>query len=535
MKNYLAILVLFLTLGSSLLGDEHFVRVSTIIIRGNLDEPEGLSLNKGEVHFVGLEIPGTTISRRRFKSDLESRFLNRDLVMDDLTDLKCQILLYYKKEGCPLVEVMIPPQEVTEEVLHVIVSESHLGEVHIKGNNWSSARFTERTLDLKKGDRIRTDQILVDLSYLNRNPFKRTDVIFSAGKEAGTTDIDIITKERRPYRVYAGVDNRGNEAIGNYRQYEGFNCGHFLGMDHLFSYQLTTSLPIGRMHAHAFYYSIPLPKTMSFDFYGGYSKIHSKTFSRFFRNSGENVQLSPRYRFPLFVALEGSHDFALGFDYKRSNNNLLFSEQPITAKMATLTQLVLTYQYQGLFGWEWGTFDAEFYLSPIRMFTHQNKGDYSLLSPKAIPQYWYFILGWQKTFALPHCMNIDIRLKGQYANQNLLPSEQLGLGGFDTVRGYREREVNGELGILANLEFRSPYFSLMKFRSLCQSNTSCDCSDTIKDALRFLAFIDYGFAERKHFVKGEKNAQYLIGVGPGLQYVIDPYLNLTLYWGFRLQ
>lgn len=514
--------------------NEKKIQVHSIVLANSEQHWEGMLANE-PIHIEGVQLPGSLKRQAKFKSDLEKRFLNRDLGISALEELQSAIIIYYKREGSPLVEVVIPPQDVTEGVLKIIVHESSVGKVKIVGNDWSSAKFTRKIIGLKQGERINTNDLLVDLSFLNKNPFKRTDILFSAGEEKGTTDIEVITNEKRPYRVYAGVDNRGNEAIGNYRQYEGFNCGRFLGMDHIFSYQLTTSIPFGRMYAHAAYYEIPLPMRMSLSFYGGYSHIRTKMFNHYFRNSGENVQFSTRYHLPLFAALQGSNDFSLGFDYKRSNNNVLFSEAPIFAKMATLSQLVMAYEYKDLFDRGWGAFDVQFYLSPFRMFSNQNKSDYQLLSPKAIPHYFYLTLGWENTWSLPHCMGIHIRIKGQIANQNLLPSEQLGLGGFDTVRGYREREINGEQGILANLELFSPYFSIFKWRSLCGSSLKRHCGDSAKDALRFLAFLDYGFVQKRHQIKTEKNAQYIVGIGPGLQYLIDPYLNLTMYWGFRLK
>ena len=39
-------------------------------------------------------------------------------------------------------------------------------------------------------------------------------------------------------------------------------------------------------------------------------------------------------------------------------------------------------------------------------------------------------------------------LTGQYSSVNLLASEQLGLGGFGSVRGYPERALRGALGAI---------------------------------------------------------------------------------------
>lgn len=534
----ITLLLLFLSI-SGLFSEElappdHIGRMKAIVF---VEDPGAIqkSPSLDGIHYVGIEVPGSIRAQRGLKQDLQNKFLSRDLTMDDLEDLRCHVILYYQSKGSSLVRVTLPPQDVTDGILHLIVTETRVGEVKTSGNDWSSASFTKRTLGLEEGDRINTDEINTDLSFLNRNAFKRTDVLFSPGKQPNTTDIELITKEKKPTRVYAGVDNRGNETIGNYRQFEGFLCGDFLGLDHTFSYQLTTALPSKRMHAHAAYYEIPLPHRMSLVGFGGYSKVHSKTFSSFMRSSGINVQVSGRYHFPLFSWGKAVNDVAFGFDYKRTNNNILFSEVPIIAKMATLSQFVLSYQYQDTRSKGWGLFDFELFISPAKWFSNQNKRDYQLLSPGALPRYFYFLTSWQKNFSLPHCMRVFVRLKGQYANQNLLPSEQFGLGGFDTVRGYREREINGDNGLLGNLEFKAPLFSLLKRKMLCYSNEASDCGESVTDNLLLLAFLDYGFVKRHKDVEGADNTQYIISVGPGLEYTIDPYLKIALYYGVRLK
>lgn len=490
--------------------------------------------NEPGIQWVGLKLPGTRWARSGLEDDLRNRFLERELTLQDIEDLKYRVILYYKEKGSSLVRVMVPEQDVTDGILHIIVKETRVGKVETKGNDWSSARFTRNTVGLKSGDKIDVNEINTDLAFLNRNPFKNTDVIFTPGQAANTTDIELITVEEKPARVYAGVDNRGNEAIGNYRQFEGFYCGDFLGLDHVFSYQFTTSLPLKRMHAHAVYYEIPLPYRMSLVGFGGYSSIHTKDFSTFMDNKGINVQVSGRYHFPMFPWGKAVNDFSFGFDYKRTNNNVLFSEIPIVAKTATLSQFVLGYQFQDTRRDGWGLFNFELFVSPAKWFTNQNKQDYQLLSPGALPRYFYFLTSWKKEFQLPHCMRIGLRLKGQYANQNLLPSEQFGLGGFDTVRGYREREINGDNGFLGNLEFKAPLISLFKGKILCNDDANLNTINA-KDALLLLAFVDYGFVNRHKKVPGADNTQYIVSVGPGLEYAISPYFQAAVYWGIRLK
>jgi hemolysin activation/secretion protein len=51
------------------------------------------------------------------------------------------------------------------------------------------------------------------------------------------------------------------------------------------------------------------------------------------------------------------------------------------------------------------------------------------------------------------------RARGQYARDALIPGEQLGLGGFASVRGFRERETAGDEGYFVNLEAYAPMWT----------------------------------------------------------------------------
>ncbi|MDD7056287.1 MAG: ShlB/FhaC/HecB family hemolysin secretion/activation protein [Selenomonadaceae bacterium] len=54
---------------------------------------------------------------------------------------------------------------------------------------------------------------------------------------------------------------------------------------------------------------------------------------------------------------------------------------------------------------------------------------------------------------------VRARLSGQYSPQQLLPVMQLGAGGRTTVRGFVERAIASDKGILGNLELYTPQFA----------------------------------------------------------------------------
>lgn len=117
-----------------------------------------------------------------------------------------------------------------------------------------------------------------------------------------------------------------------------------------------------------------------------------------------------------------------------------------------------------------------------------------------------------------------MRLQGQLSNGGLLSSEQLGLGGGTSVRGYEERASNGDQGFIAVNELRSPEYGLMRHL------TGRDAGDR----LQFLAFWDYGIANNRHPGFGEAKTAHLSGVGVGLRYSLPPYVSLRFDYGWGL-
>ncbi len=56
----------------------------------------------------------------------------------------------------------------------------------------------------------------------------------------------------------------------------------------------------------------------------------------------------------------------------------------------------------------------------------------------------------------------------------------------------------------------------------------------MKDAIQFLAFVDYGYGRNHNAIVQEPSPDFLIGAGPGLRYTLDPYVAVRLDWGFKL-
>jgi hemolysin activation/secretion protein len=112
---------------------------------------------------------------------------------------------------------------------------------------------------------------------------------------------------------------------------------------------------------------------------------------------------------------------------------------------------------------------------------------------------------------LPYDLQLWGSLQGQITNDPLVSSEQFGLGGVDSVRGYLEAESLGDYGVTLQSEFRSP--DIRKYvRGPVRS-------------WRFHLFADTGVVNLRQATVGQRSSNGLSSVGVGTRVNLWGYLN----------
>lgn len=492
-----------------------------IVLIGNPKEVkyEGFMHLDG-IFVVDVNIPG---GAQCLREAITCDFIGKPLTQRRLKELKQCLLEYFKARRMPVVAIQVPEQDITQGVVQLLVIQGKLGKVTAVGNCYTSSCRLENYIRLQPGDDIDENIIIADLSFMNRNPFRRTDAVYTPGAFPGTTNIELLTEDRRPFRLYVGAENTGVKATDELRLLAGFNWGNVFGFDHVFSYQYTASPDFHKFQAHTIQYSAPLPSRHILVVFGGVSFVHPKV-TKGIRSHGYGVQGSLRYDIPLKPTQHYLHELSLGFDFKRTNNTVEFSEGPIIfGSNVNLTQLVIGYNA----AWERlstkTSLDGEIFWSPGKWLSDQSNKDFQTLRTYAKNNYIYGKLGLTHNIKVFNGYSLSILGRGQVSSRNLLPSEEFGLGGYDSVRGYDEREENADNAILLSGELKTPVLHVL-------NRVNCK----YKDELQLLVFVDYGLGGSHRRTPGEAASQYLIGAGPGMRYMITPYLSARLDWGIKL-
>ncbi len=447
-------------------------------------------------------------------------YLDQEMSDENLAAIKQKIVRHYQEHGRPLIVVEIPPQDVTCGTVQFWVMEGKMGNVSYSGNRWYPKKFIQKRVPLQSGDTFDEVQFLNNLAWLNQNPFHQTEISLAPGKEPYTTDAEFKTWDRFPLRVYAGTENTGTEHTCPSRWYVGANLSVPCVWDNILIYQFTAGYSLHAFQAHYGNFLLFFPWKQALSFFGGYAKIHPTITG--FKQEGKSWQASGRHIVPILPLYSSfGQKIEWGVDFKNTNNNLFFTSAtevvPASSSSVNLFQIALNYRLEKAWGGHQLYFFLENYISPGEWLPDQTVSDYSNLRPGAKPLYYYSRATLSDRYQMPGDFILTMEFRAQATTTSLLPSEQFGLGGLYTVRGYEEREFNSDNGLLGNIEIASPSLLKQKWGSF-----------------KLIAFVDAGGGWNYHTSSGEAKTQYLIGIGPGARWAYKPYFDARIDYGFKL-
>jgi hemolysin activation/secretion protein len=188
------------------------------------------------------------LNQAGFREQLESN-LGKPLTLDRLNEITRMVVAFYREHNHPLVDVVVPEQDVQSGTIQIVVTEFRVGRIRAEGNKWFSSRLVKAPLTFNHGDTVDTRQLLGALDSANANPFRRVNLVYEPSVERGYTDLVLQTQDRFPVRVYSGYDNGGTPVTGRGRWSLGVNWGNALWHDQQLSYQFTSSTNFASSHS----------------------------------------------------------------------------------------------------------------------------------------------------------------------------------------------------------------------------------------------------------------------------------------------
>lgn len=430
----------------------------------------------------------------------------------------------YRDRGYGVVQVLLPEQDITRGVVRLRVIEPKVGKVVIEGNRYFGESNVRRSLPgIQPGATPNSQLLAQNLQLLAEHPAKQTTVLLKAGATESQVDATVKVVDEKPLKFVATFDNSGTVDTGRFRTGIAMQYSNVFDRDHVFNFQYVTSPENpNKVTIFGAGYRIPLYEYNSaLEFFAGYSDVSSGTLQGLFNVSGSGTVMGARYNLYLPKIAEYEHKLAFGLDYRAFKTNV--TTLTGTPLVPDVTVLPVSVTYSGL--WRMSTSEIGYYLGYSQNIPGMNDGgDNDFKFPKAgiaapvrvdaTASYRIWRWGANYSRALPGEWQLRAVINGQYTSDALIPGEQFGFGGPDSVRGFNNREVSNDKGYAASIEVYTPELGA-KFNW-----------KNVK--MRLLGFYDMGTTGRNSIQPGESSGQSGGSVGIGMRMTYGKHLNVRL-------
>lgn len=483
-------------------------------------------------------------------------FLGQPFTAAQIDPLRAAVHSYIEKmEDAPKVTaVIVPEQEVIkgEWVVQVLVSRGEVGRLNIEGEKWFSDARIRSLLRIRQGDPVIIDRLVDDINWINRNMFREADVMLRQGTEVGQVDVNVRVEDRFPLQGFFGAEDTLPETLDGNMWFVGFNWGKAFGLDHSLNYQFAAGFNFDAIQSHSASYVAPLPWRHILTLGGAYAQFEPdlSDIGNLLTSDGKTYQFNGIYSVPLRRFGSYFHEISGGFDYKYTDNNLLFGGGPLV-EPAVIAQFLGNYEALMLDVWGRSRFQARGVYSPGDLFDHNTDEDFNLTHTGATANYYYLRFWAERATKLPfhgnwrqrdvnQCFSLALAGMAQLSDYKLLPSEQFVLGGYESVRGYDEFSILVDEGWRARAELRTPEFTFggwgVTRRGDAENPPIVGLDPKRAIRLQPHAFFDYGqpqnFLQSGDEFDGEDDD--LMSVGVGLRGGWGRYLDFRFDWGFQV-
>ena len=443
-------------------------------------------------------------------------FTKRPITFSELLKARSLITDLYVNRGYITSGAFIPTQDLQNGVVKIQVIEGGLEEIKITGVERLSPDYVRSRMNIATGAPLNRDRLIQALQVLQINPLiASVSAELSAGTRAGQNVLEVRVREAKSLNAQLSLDNNRAPSVGSLRRKVQVSEANLTGLgdtlnvgysntDGSNSYDLSYTLPIN-----------PYNGTIAFAFNNGNSNVLEKPF-----NILDIYANSTSYDFTFRQPIEQtpSQEIAMGFtaSYRESLTSLLKIPFPLSAGADDngVTKIAVLRAFQ-----EFTQRSSQSVISLRSQFSLGLGGVLGSNVNTSFPDSRFVSWRGQSQYVNLLAPDTFLLLRGdlQFGDRALLPSEQIGFGGQDTLRGYRQDVLLGDNGLNLSAELRMPILRIPEWEGL----------------LQIVPFVD---AAAVWTSSGEatSSSNTLLGTGLGLRWRVGNTLDLRLDYGIPL-
>lgn len=457
-----------------------------------------------------VELEGNTVIEAAAIAQITRGYEGREIDSDDIEDLRLRLTRLYIDRGYVNSGVLVPDQDIADGVLRLRAVEGRLTRIEILGEGLRlRPSYIESRLALGAYPVLNLDRLRERIEIMQQDgPIERINAEIVPGIASGEAVLRAQVTEARPYDAGVVFNNHRNTAVGElqaelfglHRNLTGWGDrieGRVSATRGLDDYSLAYAVPVS-----------PYDTTLSLS--------HSKTDALVIESTLRALDITNRSRtdsialeHPLYRTPAASFKISAARERRRSETLILgvpFSFTPGVPDGGARVNL-----WRLAVGWlerESNTVLAA-RLQYSSGETNVTAGTADPATPARKFSAWLGQLHWGRRFA-ELGGQVIARFEFQETGDVLLPLERYGLGGANTVRGFRENQLLRDGGGLASLEYRHPLLGKER------------------PELQGAVFLDHG---RSYVNDGTRAApDGLSSVGVGLLWSPSRQLNAQIYY-----
>jgi hemolysin activation/secretion protein len=475
-----------------------------------------------------IRVDGSTVLPPEQVEELVYPFLGPGKTAKDVEAARAALQDAYKNAG--YVTVSVGPgrwADRAQGVISLAVLERRVGRLRV-----THARYfvpdavREGAPSLTPGTVPNMKQVTQDLVGLNQLPDRTVQPSLRPGRRPDLVDVDLDVADNLPLHGSLELNNRYNADTTKLRLNASLTYDNFFqrGDSATVNYSVAPeSVRDSEIESASYLFHIPDSRlSLLFTYLHSNSNVVALGTTDV---AGRGDTAGFRLLVPLGTTTDGagnsfSHSFSVGWDYKRFFELDTFDiDMPASSGAPPVQAPVTYYPLAAAYAANWtgpkSTTDVNLSLSLGINHLGSETPAFDNKRYMAVPGFSLFRATLTREQDLPDDVQLWGNLTGQITNSPLVSSEQFGLGGADSIRGYLEAEALGDYGVSLQTELRSPDLKKYLEKRLGGALHSW----------RFHLFGDTGLAAIRDVTAGQRSSSGLSSVGVGTRVNLWGYLN----------
>ncbi|MBD1858014.1 MULTISPECIES: ShlB/FhaC/HecB family hemolysin secretion/activation protein [Leptolyngbya] len=461
------------------------------------------------------EIVGSTIFSAEDFAKITEEYTNQNLSFTKLQEVRSRIAKLYVDRKYLTSAAVLPPQTLEDSVVKIQIIEGTVDEINVVGTRRLNPSYIRSRVGLATQKPLNVDRLLEQLRVLQLDPLLTSiSADLQAGTKLGSSILQVTVGEAKTLAITPSLDNARSPSVGTLRRQLEVSQANLLGFG--------DSLKVGYSNTNGsnsidLNYTVPLnPRngTLRFAYGRSRSTVIEKPFDVLdITSRSRYYELT--YRQP--IVQRPTTEFAMGLTFSRQESETElgidnigpFRLSPGADEQGRTRISALRFFQDYVHRSDRQVFAARSQFSfGVGLFNATQNND----APDSHFFAWRGQAQWTRLLARDTLLLVRGDL--QLSDRSLVPLEQIGIGGSETVRGYRQDALLTDNGLLFSTELRLPILR------------------TQNGILQLTPFVDLGAGWNRRGNNPETNT--LVGTGLGLLWRQGDNFSARLDWGIPL-